>query len=78
MAPAQAINALLGRRLPVVVLLVKWLTRGMAKANEDESDWIPDSSLLNEGTKRLPKLPRKQRRSGIGFRTVATGSLPRS
>lgn len=59
MAPAQAINALLGRRLPVVVLLVKWLTRGMAKANEDESDWIPDSSLLNEGTEPLPKLPRK-------------------
>ena len=67
-----AIGALSGRPLSDLAFLVKWLKREMAKANEDESDWILDNSLLNKGIRKLPKPPQKQRRSSIGFRTVAT------
>ena len=67
---APAIEALSGRKLSDVALLVKWLKRGMAKANENESEWILDRSLLNKCIERLPKPPGKRRRSSIGFGAV--------
>ena len=73
----EAIVALSERPLSDVAFLVRWLKRELAKANENDSEWILDNALLAKGIDKLPVSPRKGNRSSIGFRAAATNSLPR-
>ena len=65
------IKELLGRPLSDLDYLVKRLKRELAKANQNQREWVMDDALLREGIAQLRKRRPMRKRSGIGFRPDA-------
>lgn len=65
---AAASTALAGRPLSDAASLVDRIIRQLAKANENESEWILDNALLRKAIGKLPVMEKKGKRSSIGFR----------